>query len=257
MAPKLVPMQSKGEAKSPKASTAEQAPEAAPWYGGASTPALTQPSVKTAAKIDHVEDIVVDGDVLLTFDEYQGNGEGHGFKHALRVSSAHLIVSSLIFRAMLKTHPTQESETLKKDGSVTIPLPDDNFEAFRIIMDVIHVRSNRVPKRTLLPVLTRIAVAVDKYEWHVAMAHYSEGWISGLRPCMSLSPMPELKQWTFIAWVFGSSEDFQDATGRIMTTAVESLDNADPALGLLPLPQVVIGTNCIMAEAFHLADVKC
>lgn len=93
------------------------------------------------------------------------------------VSSKHMSLASPVFKAML-THPFQEVDALRNHGKVDIQLPEDDPVVFTIILDIIHGRGKRVPRVVPLPLLSRIAAAVDKYQLQEPGAVFADTWLS-------------------------------------------------------------------------------
>jgi len=59
----------------------------------------------------------------------------------------------------------KEGHDLAK-GTAEVPLPDDDPTAFQILLDIIHHRYRRVPKKLDLDTVAEIAILVDKYQVH-------------------------------------------------------------------------------------------
>jgi hypothetical protein len=54
------------------------------------------------------------------------------------VSSRHLMLASPVFKAMLQHSNFKEGEELHSTGKVSVPLPDDEPDAFKILLDIIQ-----------------------------------------------------------------------------------------------------------------------
>jgi hypothetical protein len=83
----------------------------------------------------------------------------------LLVSSKHMSLVSPVFKAMLQHGSFKEGHDLAK-GTAEVPLPDDDPTAFQILLDIIHHRFRRVPKKLDLNTAMEIAILVDKYQVH-------------------------------------------------------------------------------------------
>jgi hypothetical protein len=88
-----------------------------------------------------------DGDVLLKFSRHASSSDVESeageavelfINVHMRVSSKHLIMVSPVFKAMLQRDNFREGQQLGNTGSVEIPLPDDDSDAFLIILDIVH-----------------------------------------------------------------------------------------------------------------------
>jgi hypothetical protein len=73
-----------------------------------------------------------------------------------RCSSRHMILASPCFRSMLDSDSFSEGSTLRSEGSVEIPFPEDNPDAFLIILRIIHGMTRQVPREVDLEMLTEI-----------------------------------------------------------------------------------------------------
>jgi BTB/POZ domain len=125
-----------------------------------------------------------DGDLLLKFSCSSGvesQAEEPVFNVHMRVSSKHLTIVSPVFKAMLQRDNFREGRELGNTGSVTVPLADDDPDAFIIILDVVHCRSRQVPREISLEMLTRISVLVDKYQMVEAVEMFSNDWIQHIK----------------------------------------------------------------------------
>ncbi|KAI9641996.1 hypothetical protein NHQ30_009866 [Ciborinia camelliae] len=128
------------------------------------------------------------------------------------VSSKHMSLASPVFKAMLQRSNFKEGRELASVGKVKISLPDDDPDAFAILMCVIHGRTRSVPREVDLDMLSRICTLVDKYQLHEVVEIMSDRWISLLE-----SELPEeftdgLLPWLSISWVFEKSSIFKEVT---------------------------------------------
>lgn len=89
-----------------------------------------------------------------------------------RLSSKHLKSASPVFKTMLDGNWTES--TLTSDGRYELPASDWDTDAFQIIMDIIHGRSQEVPRSVTLELLARIAVVIDYYECHNIVKFFSD-----------------------------------------------------------------------------------
>jgi hypothetical protein len=128
------------------------------------------------------------------------------------VSSRHMILGSPIFKAMLQPSNFKEGRELSASGKVEVGLPDDDANAFRIVLDIIHDHNRRVPKQISLELITRISTLVDKYQMVEAVEPFSDVWIEGLRSGLPTAYGSDSKenvhQW-IVAPAFWKSEGVQ------------------------------------------------
>ena len=147
----------------------------------------------------------------------------------------HLTTASPVFKAML-SGTFKEGRTLRDAGSLELPLPDDDPEALVILLNVIHGRSRKVPRRIDLPMLTKLAILVDCYQLHEVVDVYSELWVT----CVPEARQPqELFQYLCVCWVFRNSEGFAKITKRIIWELEGTV--CEQHTRDLPIPERVIG----------------
>ncbi|CZR60553.1 uncharacterized protein PAC_10449 [Phialocephala subalpina] len=160
----------------------------------------------------------------------------------MQVSSKHMMLASPVFKAML-TGSFQEGETLRATGKVEVPLPDDNPIVFTILLDIIHGRGRRVPRKVPLKLLALLSIAVDKYQLQESAGAFSDSWIDGADP-PHLGRMPNCFMWLSISWVFHDSERFSLAADfliRCCTGHAPDKYLASENLGQsLPIPDTVL-----------------
>jgi hypothetical protein len=82
----------------------------------------------------------------------------------IRVSSKHMIMASPVLRSMLEDGNFKEGEALRSNGSVEIPFPEDNPDAFLILRKIIHGITRQVPREVDFEMMNEIAILVDKYQ---------------------------------------------------------------------------------------------
>ncbi|KAK2873447.1 hypothetical protein FQN49_002370 [Arthroderma sp. PD_2] len=152
----------------------------------------------------------------------------------MHVSSRHLILASPVFRVMLQ-HKFNESNVLRVTGSVEIPLPDDDPDAFLIILNIIHGHLRQVPLEVDLHMLTQLAILVDKYELHERIEMFASFWFRNLKPTIPEHCIDNISSWICICWVFNESEEFKRVTRLVLRQGRGEL-----RLGELPIPSVVV-----------------
>ncbi|PMD25408.1 hypothetical protein NA56DRAFT_565466 [Hyaloscypha hepaticicola] len=156
------------------------------------------------------------------------------------VSSRHMMLASPVFRAMLDGN-FKEGCDLTSNGKVQVPLPDDDPEAFAIVLDIIHGHNRRVPREVELELLTEISILVDKYQIYEAVEFFAESWIEGLNFSLPRDYWREKKDvhtWIAISWVFDHSSEFKSMTkltGR--ATCAGLVDDVDDRL---PFPTSIL-----------------
>lgn len=146
----------------------------------------------------------------------------------LRVSSLRLASSSEYFRAMLEGSRFPEGKQLKENGFVQIRLsdPEDKPEAIMIILGVLYEKDVQLPTKIDFQTLQKVAVLVDKYQWHVPITPHMISWFDGLK---NSSEFPiafdeDLLTWLWIAWLFGMKDHFKSISGFVQQYAGKSID---------------------------------
>lgn len=128
------------------------------------------------------------------------------------VSSKHMSLASPVFKAMLQASHFKEGRELAFAGKVEISLPDDDPDAFAILMCIIHGRTRSVPREIDLDLLLRISTLVDKYQLREVVEIISDRWISQLESEIPKELTDDLLPWLSIAWVFEKSSIFKETT---------------------------------------------
>jgi hypothetical protein len=160
----------------------------------------------------------------------------------LRVSSLRLVSSSPYFRAMLEDSRFPEGIELKEHGFVQIQLsePEDEPTAMMIILGVLYEKDVQLPTKIDLPTLHKVAVLVDKYQWHVPITPYAVLWFDGLanNEGFPKSFDGSTLMWLWIAWLFGMKDHFKSVSKIAQQDARNSID---PTQEGIRLPTSIIG----------------
>lgn len=161
------------------------------------------------------------------------------------VSSHVLNISSPVFRAMLQAS-FKEGKTLRDEGKVEISLPDDDPDSFELLMNIVHNRTRRIPRRIEMGQLSDLSILVDKYQMAECLELVLDMYMPHLRESIPVSFSSNLLPWLSITWIFGFAADFKQLT-RI--AILESEGRLGSPLGdELPFPERVIG----MSTWFHI-----
>lgn len=152
-----------------------------------------------------------------------------------RVGSQILKLASPVLKRLVASN-FQESQKLKSAGYVEIPLPDDNADAFVILLNIMRYRFKDVPRTVTIHQLCELGVLVDKYDLLILTEHYREGWMASVPvPEVSEHPLTRL----IISYVFNDRLEFQ----KITETLQREGDNIiDKTMGL-PLPERLTTTH--------------
>ena len=125
-------------------------------------------------------------------------------------------MASSVFRAML-SDMFREGRELGSTNSLKLPLPDDDLDALRILLNMVHGHAYRLPHSVSFSTLANIAVLVDKYLLHEIAEVYCKSWIEwfSLKTEVKLSKPELVYRWLDICWVFARKKDFQKVTRLI------------------------------------------
>lgn len=143
-----------------------------------------------------------------------------------------------------------ESNVLRRTGSVEIPLPDDDPDAFLILLNIIHGRIRKVPLQVDLQMLTQLAILVDKYEIHECVEMFTNFWFAHLQPTIPDKYTEDIPSWICISWVFGKHDEFKTATRLLLHERREALP-----MGELPIPISVVGEFILAQYPAHLSTL--
>ena len=169
----------------------------------------------------------------------------------MTVSSKHLTLSSRVFAAMLANN-FREGRTLNATGSATISLPEDKVVPFIILMNIIHAKNRKVPKKVTVPLLASLAIIVDKYEFHDSVAPFADSWVKDLEKDIPESVSRYTFYWMAIAWVFEQPKEFYEI-GYVLEQEAVGLNfqykYGEEFFNGLPIPKKAIGKLCLAEDA--------
>ncbi|PQE15496.1 BTB POZ domain-containing protein [Rutstroemia sp. NJR-2017a WRK4] len=162
------------------------------------------------------------------------------YKTHLMVSSKHMSLASPVFKAMLQGG-FREGEELRGMKKISLPLPDDDTEAMKILIHWVHCKLNSVPVKVNLELFTNIAILVDKYRMHEVLKIMTPIWTKHLEADM-MKTWNSVVRWICIAWVFGMHEEFQKATQILHQQSKKHISQRmqEENLSLLPIPEHVL-----------------
>ncbi|PQE27472.1 Nuclear pore protein [Rutstroemia sp. NJR-2017a BVV2] len=161
------------------------------------------------------------------------------YKTCLVVSSKHMCLASPVFKAMLQGE-FREGKELREMKQLDLPLPDDDTEAMKILVYIIHCKHKLVPLKVDLTLLTNIALLVDKYRLHEVLGIMVPIWKKHLE-ADSLKKFRSVIRWICIAWVFDLHEEFRKATQIMQEQSDLSVSNWMRKESLhLPIPDHVL-----------------
>ena len=179
--------------------------------------------------------------VLFFYSRYTEEGVEKETEFHVIVSAPHLALKSRVWRVMLLNRGLKEGAALHGQGRVEIPLPDDDFDAFLIILNVLHCNRREVPRKVDIGDLEDVADLVDKYEWHEVLEDDAERWTWKIRRDFPKAFTDRLPVYLWVSWVFGLRNEFK----KLMRVAIMESRGAKD-LALLkgkPFPNAIIGKS--------------
>jgi hypothetical protein len=161
----------------------------------------------------------------------------------LRVSALKLASSSRYFQAMLESSTFPEGRTLKENGFVQVELsgPEDDPIAMMVILGIIYENNVEVPTEMDLSMMKKVAVLIDKYQWHGLGVSHATSWYYGLLNSQS-GPLdgsnPNTLTWLWLAWLFGIKDSFKCLSRAVQQTICNSISLEDENIRL---PSKIVG----------------
>lgn len=150
-----------------------------------------------------------------------------------RVSSAHLILASPVFKAMLDG---PFSETVRNErGLYEIKAFEWNAEALLILLDIIHGHHRSAPKAVDLNMLEQIALLVDYYQCHEIVEVFADKWVAAHRDAIPQEYSKSCLSWMFVAWVFSANDLFNSMV------SVSVKHSRSPVQTNLPISNTILG----------------
>jgi hypothetical protein len=160
------------------------------------------------------------------------------------VSSRHLMLASPWFKRAMTKEGWSESNRSDEDGLFHITADDWDAEAFLILLNIIHLRNRKVPRKISLEQLAKIAVLVDYYECGEVLEMFTDMWIESLEASATIPSVycRDLVLWIWTSWVFDLSDQFERATAVAIKRTEKTLSTLD-----LPIPNMVIGKLIVVS----------
>ena len=135
----------------------------------------------------------------------------------LLVSSKVLSLASPVFSTMLNSRFKEGLSNHPPTGKRLISLPDDNAEAFTILCNAIHYRTDQVPRKLTLVCLENIAIICDKYDCTSALTPWSAMWLhAGIKSFDA----KDLNKLLFAAFVLDDPTAFSRISWEILLAQV-------------------------------------
>jgi hypothetical protein len=154
-----------------------------------------------------------------------------------RASSKHLSLASQYFEKRLKKE-WREGEELQKNGCIELDVPDTDPEAFSILLDLMHCRTQEVPTSVTFDELVELAVQVDYFQCHGVLGLYPARWIEPWKAKRPNAYCDETVKWIFVSGVFNDCELYASVTCLAIRQSKDFINTLD-----LPIPRSVTGES--------------
>ncbi|KAF7176609.1 hypothetical protein CNMCM7691_003101 [Aspergillus felis] len=163
-----------------------------------------------------------------------------------RASSKHLSLASQYFEKRLKKE-RGEGEELQKNGCIEMDVPDTDPEAFSILLDLMHCRTQEVPISVTFDELVELAVQVNYFICHGVLGLYPARWIEQLKAKRPNAYCDETVKWIFVSGVFNDCELYASVTCLAIRQSKDFINTLD-----LPIPLTVTGALMKQMKAHRL-----
>ncbi|KAK1992543.1 hypothetical protein LX36DRAFT_694203 [Colletotrichum falcatum] len=175
-----------------------------------------------------------DGDVVLTLRNPNASfADWDASEIIFLLSSQHLSLASHYVKAQL--NDTWSKPTLGSDGRYQLDASDWDVNALLLLMRIFHRKTKGIPRRIDLEALTKMAVIIDYYKCHEAIAFFSDIWIEALQNQLPSECNRELVLWLSISYILQQETMFKAVT----KVAIQKSKGPIPTLKL-PIPQSLI-----------------
>ena len=101
-------------------------------------------------------------------------------------------------------------------ADAAVPLPDDNINALRILLNAAHFRFSLIPATLSFEGLLELAILCDKYDSAELVQPWLKTW---LIHAQTLSLTLYREGWLFISWSFGLSAKFHEVANILVREA--------------------------------------
>ena len=180
------------------------------------------------APVGHQDDIILDptGDLVLVIGS-------EADIQRVRVSRNAMTLASHPWSIML-----HRNGNFREASAGTVSFPDDNVDAFKILLQIAHLRFHEIPFSLEYDELLDIAILCDKYDTGRLCLPFYPSWIRSLRPLGDENERSA--EWCFISSTFRDHVIFShvaerlvlstriDAEGQLVTPAGEQINRISP-----------------------------
>jgi hypothetical protein len=176
-----------------------------------------------------------------TDESTSDGGEHSSGQLQLKVSSKHMMMASPRFRKML-SGDWVEAKTIHSDGYRHVELEGFDPESTKIVLNILHGKTRRVPRTVDLELLAKIAVVVDDLECYEEVEVFSDMWIASSTATVPIKYDRDLILWILVSSVFRKPDLFRSTT----QTAILWSPGPFETLGL-PIRHRVVGQSVFVS----------
>ena len=133
-------------------------------------------------------------------------------------------------------------KTIHPDGYRHVELEGFDPEGTKIVLNILHGKTRRVPRTVDLELLAKIAVVVDDLECYEEVEVFSDMWIAESRATVPIEYDRDLILWILVSSVFRKPDLFKSTT----RTAISWSPGPIQTLGL-PIRQSVVGESIVVS----------
>ena len=198
---------------------------------------LTHPPAKPLAEQQHPEGAGTQEGEMME-DVVAGSSESVR-KVDMLVSSKYLMLASPVFKAMLQPGRYLEGTKLQSGGATVVDLPEDDPEALKILLSIVHAQTQDLPTEVSLETMTGLSVLVDKYQMYQVGQLCVRLWMPELKKSVPTKLDNTLMSWLSISWVFKLPDVFEQITRIAEHESCGHL--AEKVERALPIPDTVLG----------------
>lgn len=134
-----------------------------------------------------------------------------GRKAEAQVSFKHLSLASSFFEHMLEGKHAGMLAAQNREEA-TLDFTKDNFDAWQLLLNIIHGHTRKVPRELGLQRLSQVVLLIDKYELHEVAEVFTDMWFGHLLPTMPSHIEESLTNWILISFVLGKADEFAALT---------------------------------------------
>lgn len=100
------------------------------------------------------------------------------------------------------------------DGGVaSIPLPDDDPDGLEVLLNIAHLRFDRVPEKLKFKRLLAVAVLMEKYGVTKSVRPWWQRWLATVK---DKANVPGYEELLYIAWAFGDEKMLKSGVDHLI-----------------------------------------